>query len=306
MTPPGKTRYIGAPHASAAHFEQLVMAKFNLANAHEPKKFLERVRPWASLDAYQKWLVAYRQNAGSFLDHAVWGADRNLGDGHHLYGAMDDRYATNAARVFVAGGLDVLKHVVGKKACVIGAWDGTECLLLRALDAAEVDAVDEVPAFCDMATAQYVAWHIPGIVTTCSLYEIDVLSNWQTYDLLYVPGVLYHLTDLPTALVILWSMLKPGGVLAFESVADPRGACSARYLGASVPGWNWWAPTPECYEASMRDCGFPDARTVEHAHGRGWWVGTRVERLPALASGAAGFSRPDVLRTIKRLQGGER
>jgi len=302
MTPPGKTRYIGAAHPKAAAFEQLVAERFNLDTAKDSRGFLDTVKKWASLDAYNAWRAAYQKNVGTFLDHAVWGADRHLGGGVHLYGAMDDRYASNAARVFVDGGLRV-GDVAGKRACVIGAWDGTECLLLRALGAAEVDAVDEVLAFCDMATAQYAAWGVPGCVWPKSLYEIDVLSNWQSYDLLYVPGVLYHLTDLPTALVILWSMLKPGGVLAFESVADPRGTRTARYLGASMPGWNWWAPTPECYEAAMRDCGFPDGRTVEHTNGRGWWVGTRAEHLPALASGAAGFSRPDVLRVIKQLKG---
>jgi SAM-dependent methyltransferase len=194
--------------------------------------------------------------------------------------------------------------VEGKKVCVIGAWDGTECLLLYALGAKTVDAVDEVLAFTEMAQAQYDAWKIPGhVYSPRSLYEIDVESWWQTYDLVYVPGVLYHLTDLPTALVLLWSILKPGGVLAFESLADEPGANTARYLGPSVPGWNWWAPTANCYEALLRDCGFPDGRTVEFTGGRGWWTGTRSQQLPALANGSAGFSRPDVLRTIARLSG---
>lgn len=299
---PGKVRCIGAGHAGAARFEQHVNSRFNLSTARDPERFFARASQWGSRKAYDTWLTAYKTNAGSFLDHVVWGADRDLGGGRYLYGAMDDRYATNAARVFVPGGLDIAKHVAGKNACVIGAWDGTECLLLHALGAASVDAVEEVLAFADMATAQYEAWGVPGNVWPKSLYEIDVTAKWQCYDLVYVPGVLYHLTDLPTALVMLWAMLKPGGVLAFESIAGARGTCSARYLGASVPGWNWWSPTPECYEAAMRDCGFPDGRTVEHANGRGWWVGTRAEQLPALANGAAGFSRPDVLRTIVRLR----
>lgn len=301
MTPPGKARCIGAGHLKAHLFERLVGEFFNIATARDPDGFMARVAPWASLAAYNKWLAAYKANAGTFLDHIVWGADRDLGGGRFLYGAMDDRYATNAARVFISGGLDAAKHVVGKKACVVGAWDGTECLLLRALGATSVDAIEEVLAFCDMAIAQYDAWGVPGHVWPHSLYEIDITTKWQQYDLLYVPGVMYHLTDLPTALVMLWSMLKPGGVLAFESVADARGARTARYLGASIPGWNWWSPTPECYVAIMNDCGFPDARTVEYAGGRGWWIGTRGDKLPALANGAAGFSRPDVLRAIAKL-----
>jgi len=299
---PGKARCIGAAHAGAAHFEQLVNARFNLSTARDPEGFFADASRWGSRQAYDAWLAAYKANAGSFLDHIVWGADRDLGGGRYLYGAMDDRYATNAARVFVSGGLDATAHVTGKHVCVVGAWDGTECLLLRALGAAYVDAVEEMPTFNDMIAAQYTAWDVPGDVWPVSLYEMDVTLKWQRYDLIYVPGVLYHLTDLPTALVMLWAMLKPGGMLAFESIADAHGARTARYLGASIPGWNWFSPTPECYEAMLRDCGFPDGRTVEYASGRGWWVGTRADQLPALATGAAGFSRPDVLRAIARLK----
>lgn len=298
MTPPGKQRYIGASASGGERYARLLEECFPLSAAQNPEVFLARVRPWASLEAYKRWLAAYQKNDGSFLEHTVWGADRNLGGGCYLYGAMDDRYATNAARVFVPGGLDARTHVEGKAACVVGAWDGTECLLLRALGAEWVDAVEEVPDFCAMAEAQYNAWGVPGQVRARSLYELDVQSLWGCYDLLYVPGVLYHLTDLPAAMVILWALLKPGGVLAFESIADPRGQRSARYLGASLPGWNWWSPTPECYEALMRDGGFVDVRTVEHAKGRGWWVGVRGESLPALSCGAAGFSRPDILRVV--------
>jgi 2-polyprenyl-3-methyl-5-hydroxy-6-metoxy-1,4-benzoquinol methylase len=301
VIPPGKTKCIGITHPLAGSFEKLVTERFSLANAKNPEGFLQRVAGWASLAAYQRWLNAYRANAGNFLDHAAWGADRNLGGGHYLYGAMDDRYATNAARVFVAGGLNAV-HVAGKACCVVGAWDGTECLLLRALGAVSVDAVEEVPVFCEMAKAQYEAWEIPGQVFSRSLYEIDIAASWQKYDLLYVPGVLYHLTDLPAALMILWSMLKPSGVLAFESISDKRGACTARYIGANIPGWNWWSPTPECFEAAMHDCGFLNGHTVEHAGGRGWWVGNRHESPAAMKCGAAGFSRPDILRTIARLQ----
>jgi hypothetical protein len=298
MTPPGKTRYIGREVPGSLGFVQLLASKFSLATAIDPAGFLAKVEKWSSLAAYQAWFAAYRRNQGSFLDHAVWGADRDLGGGKFLYGAMDDRYATNAARVFISGGLHTDKHVVSKNVCVIGSWDGTECLLLRAMGAKHVDAVDEVPAFGDMAEAQYKAWNIPGFVHRKSLYDLNVGALWQAYDLIYVPGVMYHLTDLPTALVMLWAMLAPGGTLAFESITDPKGSRSARYLGASMPGWNWWSPTPECYEAAMKDCGFPDGRTVECSHGRGWWVGTKSENVPAIGNGAAGFSRPDVLKMI--------
>lgn len=303
MIPPGKARCIGAEHPGAERFERLVAERFGLDQAVDAVRLLERASTWASPEAYRRWLAAYRANAGTFLDHPVWGADRYLGHGRWLWGAMDDRWATNAARVFAPGGLDAAKHVAGKRALVVGAWDGTECLLLSALGASSVDALDEVPAFCDMARAQYSAWQVAGRVLSKSIYELDVGESWQAYELVYVPGVVYHLTDIVLALTIAWAVLAPGGCLAMESICEARGARGARYVGASTPGWNWWSPTPECHEAMLRDCGFPDARTVECARGRGWWMGTRATSSPVLDAGAAGFSRPDILRAIAERRG---
>lgn len=297
-----KPRHIGGAYPGAEPFERLVSERYSLATMRgmDPGAFLSAVEPWASRAAYDRWLAAYRANDGSFLQHTVWGADRDLGGGHYLHGAMDDRYATNAARLW--GSVTAARKAVeGRRCCVVGAWDGTEALLLHALGAVSVDCVEEVPAFHAMCRLQLSAWGVFGESFDVSLYELPIGQLWQRYDLLYVPGVLYHLTDLPAALVILWSMLRPGGVLAFESIVDAGPAISARYLGASVPGWNWWSPSAACYEAMMRDAGFPDAHTVETSRGRGWWTGTRGERLPALDGGAAGFSRPDLLRTIAGL-----
>lgn len=310
---PGKGRYIGSAYPGAERYLELLQ-RYTLATMRgaDPAAFLARVEEWGSLEAYQRWLRAYQRNDGTFLQHTVWGADRDLGPlpgetaPRHLCGAMDDRALTNLHRVASApGGLDPARHVAGKRACVVGAWDGTECLLLHALGASYVDVIEEVPAFAEMARLQLDAWQVPhAMVLPRSLYEVDVRQLWQAYDLLYVPGVLYHLSDPVTALVICWALLRPGGVLAFESIVDPPAhgeATVARYLGASKAGWNWWAPTPQAYEAMLRDAGFPDGRTVETSKGRGWWLGTRGKRLPALASGAAGFSRPDLLRTVVEL-----
>jgi len=165
----------------------------------------------------------------------------------------------------------------------------------------------EVEGFADMARLQLQAWEVPGEVLSCSLYELDVDALWQRWDLLYVPGVLYHLTDPLVALVIFWALLRPGGVVAFESITSAaQQGTSARYLGARLAGWNYWAPAPATFEAMLEDAGFA-ARTVELSAGRGWWVGRRRPELPVLSHGAAGFSRPDLLRAIRaRLDAGRR
>ena len=308
---PGKGRYIGSAYPGAESLAPL-LDRYTLATMRgmDPAEFLRQAEEWGSLAAYQRWLTAYQRRDGTFLEHVVWGADRDLGplpgetERRYLYGAMDDRALTNLHRV-IAGGLDPASQVAGKRCLVIGAWDGTECLLLHALGAAWVDVIEEVPDFAEMARLQLDAWEVPSaMVLPRSLYDVNITELWQAYDLLYVPGVLYHLSDPLVALVICWALLRPSGVLAFESIVDPPepdGRTVARYLGALKGGWNWWSPTPQAYEAMLRDAGFPDARTIELSKGRGWWMGTRGERLPTLDIGAAGISHPDLLRQIQEL-----
>jgi SAM-dependent methyltransferase len=303
MISPGKKRYIGAEYKGAEHYANLVNERFSLATMKDPARFLERVSKWASLEAYNAWKAAYARNDGSFLEHPVWGADRHLGGGQYLYGAMDDRFATNAQRVFSAPSGLKSADAEGKTCLVIGGWDGTEALLLLAMGAKSVQTLDEVPTFAEMAREQFQAWGLLGtkaLSHELSLYDLNPEVDWQTFDLVYVPGVMYHLTDLPAAMLILWSILKPGGKLAFESCVETRSGRgnSANYQGPSLPGWNWWVPTAECFEALMHDCGFPDGRTVEMSGGRGWWVGTRNEKCRAISHGAAGFSRPELLKSI--------
>lgn len=294
--PPGKPRLIGSDDSElSARFETLVSERFSLATARRPEEFLRRVSRYASAEAHASWLQAYSSNSGSFVDHAVWGADRDLGDGRWLYGAMDNRYATNAARVIGGGGLDIDQDIRDKRVCVVGAWDGTECLLMYALGACEVDAVEEVPEFCEMAAAQYETWLVPGEVFRQSLYDV---APARLYDTIYVPGVMYHLTDMVSGSLALWSMLKHGGKLATESAVDELTEKCARYTGPLEPGWNWWIPSAACLEALLADCGFDEVHRVEEPRrGRGWWVGRKSTSAPrAATSGRAGLFKPNALR----------
>ena len=103
---PGKRRCIGRAIPGAERWERLVNERYCLAtlpDGIDPSGLVDRLLKWGSADAYARWLGAYRRNEGNFLDHPVWGADRDLGGGVLLHGAMDDRYATNLERV-VRGG----------------------------------------------------------------------------------------------------------------------------------------------------------------------------------------------------------
>lgn len=304
----------GTAGISTARFGPL-MDRFRLEHVTgmDPARFRAEVEAFVAAHPYGEWLRAWQANAGTFLQTLCWGADREFVQEGASFGrwwvkgAMDDRHVTNLERVVRPGGLDVDRHVVGRLACVVGCWCGEEMLLLRALEARGVDGVEEVPEYARMAQLQLDAYQVPGRVWPRSLYALPLEEVAETYDLLYVPGVLYHLTDPVVALLIFWAMLRPGGQLAFETTVTSSqgglGPTMARYLGAGVPGWNWWAPTPEAYTAMMRDCGFVDCRQVDQVPGRAWFMGERSDRLPLLETGAAGFSRPDLLDEVRRLTG---
>lgn len=312
---PGKSRMIGAYVPGSERWAPL-MDRYQLsglAPGWTPERYLEQVLPLGSPEAYQRWLDAYRRNDGTFLGTLAWGHDRYLGrhEGREiwLHGAMDDRHISNLERLVSAGWLDPARDVAGKDCLGVGCWTGEELLLLHAHGARTVDGCEEVAEYARLARVQLAAFGVPGVVQECgSLYAWPGPLLVPQYDLIYCPGVMYHLTDPIAALAICWALLRPGGLLAFESIADPPfgqqgSALLARYLGASVPGWNWWSPGKDTYEAMMRDCGFPDAECVEFARGRGWWVGRKSPALPLLATGAAGFSRPDLLPILRRLAG---
>lgn len=301
---PRKTSQIVKLDPDTREFEQF-MSRFNMNAIPVEARDLFRasVVKFVTQHPVETWMKAWQGNEGTFLDILCWGHDQNFGEGLEVKGAMGNRHLTNIARITNAGGIVPSRDITSRSACVVGCWSGTENLLLAALGAVLVDGIEEVHEYAELAQGQLRAFSVAGRVLSASLYELPVHEFWQRYDLTYVPGVLYHLTDPVTALVTLWSMTRPGGLLAFETMVMPSPSSSPvfSYLGPSKVGWNWWCPSTEALVQMMRDCGFVDPHEVERSQHRAWFVGRRGEKLPLLDTAAAGFSRPVLLRAIREL-----
>lgn len=309
------SRAAGAGGIDTSRFAPL-MDQFtpNLATGVPPDVYGQALIDFSTAHPYSTWYRAWQVNSGTFLQTLCYGFDRWMGGppapaawreqrdpSKFIRGAMDDRHLTNLARVSVPGGLSIPDHVRGKNCLVVGCWSGEEMLLLSALGAKMVSGVEEVPQYAELAELNLKAFELGGQVVATSLYSLPEEMLRPTFDLVYMPGVLYHLTDPVAALAILWSITVPGGRLAIETAYSPgMDGAEARYLGPSVPGWNWWAPSVRCMEQMMEDCGFCNAHQVENVGGRAWFMGTRSDSLPLFERGAAGFSRPDLLRCIVR------
>lgn len=262
-----------------------------------------------------KWVKTWAANQGTALDCFAWDQDQDFGEGLSLEGAMGAKGAAgashtrgllNAARLREAG-VPLAEMVKGRKCCVVGSWCGYETLLLSAMGAVEVDAIEEIPTFAAWTIRQKEAFGVGGnMVEARSLYDLSskLLSHPDGhYDVIYCPGVLYHCSDVACAIAILRLLLRPGGVLLFETMALPNNnpvGPAAQYRGPSVVGWNWWIPTGQTWVALTTDMGFDNAVQVDFRDGRAWIVGSASTKTsPLIASGAAGFARTDILDIMR-------
>lgn len=285
---------------------------------------LDQVRPgvdgralanWACHfeQGYTEWVRAWTTNARNFLDVLAWGHDHDFGYGLIAKGTMDDRHITNLERVVQPGGLDPARHVQGKRCLVIGAYCGGEVLLLHALGAARVDALEEVPEYAGACARLADAFGIRQASFAASLYELpeawttgqvsdgnltglpNLLPNQGCYDLVYCPGVIYHCTDQVAALRIMRDLVVPGGSVFFETGMVAGEERTATYLGASHQGWNWWMCQSPAYLQMMTDVGLQNNRHIETTGGRAWFGGIRGDKDPLTENGCAGFSIPSLL-----------
>lgn len=304
------TRIVGS--ASRTDRFGLLMARYTM----------DRLRPGVDRDefwrwvstfgvGYKAWFDAWAGNQSNFLDVHAWGHDHDFGGGRTVKGTMDDRHVTNLERAVCPGGLDPESDIRGKRVLIIGAYCGGEVLLLHALGAAVVDAVEEVPEYAAACERLCDAFGIRQHTWAMSLFEIPPLwLRRQTvsvdppdggrapqaggYDLVYCPGVIYHCTDQVATLRILRDLAVPGGIVALETGVSGN-ASDCAYQGASKRGWNWWVCGTQTYCAMMADVGIDGGHQVEQVGGRAWFLGRRGDRDPLRESGCAGFSVPSLL-----------
>jgi len=294
-------RLVGAPYRTD-RFGHL-MEQFTLDHLREGIDVEEFAHWMADFGVgYEAWRAAWTSNQSNFLDVHAWGHDHDLGHGYVIKGTMDDRHVTNLERVVQPSGLDPDKHVKDKKCLVVGAYCGGEVLMLHALGAARVDALEEVPEYAEACGRLADAFGIQQDTYAASLFELpqdwasgqENMPEREGYDLVYCPGVIYHCSDQVATLRILRDLLVPGGSLFFETgVAGHPDAVT--YLGPSQPGWNWWVCGVNVYLQMMSDVGLENNRHIETTGGRAWFGGIRSVRDPLTENGCAGFAIPSLL-----------
>jgi SAM-dependent methyltransferase len=224
----------------------------------------------------------------------VWGHNHNFGP-WRMQGRMGNRHINlmdNFCRVFPTNP----GSFKGKKVLDIGCWTGGTTLLLKALGA-DVVACEEVRKYAQTTEYLLRSFGFQDKVLQKSLYELDFKEE---FDIVYFPGVIYHLTDPVLALRILYNACKIGGTILVESAGSKNDAPICHFKGGGAPGkqtdqlnrggWNWFMPSTACLGQMMWSAGFSDIKTD--------WVAPRVYGYGVKKSQVgitrAGLSRRDV------------
>jgi SAM-dependent methyltransferase len=231
-----------------------------------------------------------------------WGHNHDFGD-FTLTGMMEDRHIDLVAD-FIALFPVTLEDFKDKRVFDIGCWTGGTTLLLATL-AKEVFAIEEVKKYADIASYLAKSFGIDDRVSvrSMSLYDCNSEEFFDRFDVVYFPGVIYHLSDPLVALRILFNSLKPGGFILVESAGINTEEPLCRFDGSLIynvgtrerlnrGGWNWFLPSPSALYRMMREAGFDDIQTQWHdATNRLYGYGRKVSQVGICK---AGLSVPNI------------
>jgi len=225
-----------------------------------------------------------------------WGHNHNFGS-FKLGGQMGNRHIKlmdNFCKTFPIKPADFK----GKRVLDIGCWSGGTTLLLKALGA-DVVAVEEVRKYANMTKFLLKSFGHNDPVISESLYKLDFKEE---FDIIYFPGVLYHLTDPVVALRILYNACKVGGTIVVESAGLNNAQSVCQYQGCTVyhggskgtlnrGGWNWFVPSYGAMKLMVENVGF-EGTQAGFIDRRAYAYGVKKRRNDMTR---AGLSRPDIL-----------
>lgn len=231
-----------------------------------------------------------------------WGHNHDFGD-FKLEGRMGDRHIDLLANFITLFPVS-LEDFRDKHVFDIGCWTGGTTLLLAAL-ANKVYAIEEVKKYAETVTFLSESFGVSDRVSvnSQSIYDCNSEEFYDQFDIVYFPGVIYHLSDPLLALRILFNSLKEGGIILVESAGINREESFCRFDGSLIyhtgnkerknrGGWNWFLPSPTALYRMMKEAGFDEIQTRWHnGTNRVYGYGKKVSQVGICK---AGLSIPNI------------
>lgn len=223
-----------------------------------------------------------------FVDFFTWGHDHHFGYDYRRQGAMSTRHIEIVAECLEYGFLE--QNLSGKDILNVGCWTGGDLLALAGMGA-RVTAIEEHKGSAAAASRLCQLVGAEATVTSDSLYAEK--RDWvQRFDVVYISGVIYHVTDPLLALRICFAYLKPGGRIIVETKASSLNDNYCEYAGTLEKGWNWYAPTRDALGRWLSDAGFPLSGIELLVRPNGRLLAAAAKEKPARLPEKSGFSRP--------------
>lgn len=231
-----------------------------------------------------------------------WGHNHDFGN-FKIEGKMGDRHINLLAN-FISLFPISLEDFRNKRVFDIGCWTGGTTLLLASLGS-KVFAIEEVNKYAEMVSFLTKSFGVDEQVSVkpMSIYDCNSEDFFGQFDIVYFPGVIYHLSDPLLALRILFNSLKVGGIILVESAGINSGEPFCRFDGSLLyssgtkerlnrSGWNWFVPSPSALYRLMWEAGFDDIDTQWHdANDRVYGYGKKISQVGICK---AGLSVPDI------------
>lgn len=207
-----------------------------------------------------------------------WGHNHRFNENIHVDGRMGNRHLNLMAQFMLRYNL-TLDHFKNKDIIDVGCWTGGTLLLLKALGANKVLALEEVQKYALVARRlSQELYKLKDV--TCDGTNLYDLKTQHKYDIIYFPGVVYHLSDPVLALRRLFNATRNGGEIFIESMGinSERAICefhgNRKYQDDSTQdaknlnrgGWNWFVPSPKCLSLWLVEAGYENVDTYYSSH----------------------------------------
>lgn len=232
-----------------------------------------------------------------------WGHNHDFGT-FQVEGRMHDRHI-NMLATFLELFPITVADFDGADTFDIGCWTGGTSLLLAALGS-RVFAIEEVRRYGDTARYLAQAFGLQDQITaeSRSLYACNEPAFYDRFDIVYFPGVIYHLSDPLIGLRILFNAMRAGGQIMIESAGIDHAEPLCEFQGSQIylsgdreslnrGGWNWFIPSPSALERMMREAGFEEVQSVWHEPAQRVYAYGRKRAQVGICR--AGLSVPDIL-----------
>lgn len=272
-------------HVSAEEFERYIKSQLGVTDAE--------------LEGYQTDEISHQRDMSVRFQ---WGHNHDFGT-FSLTGPTGEGYIHKLVNFIECFDIS-LDDFRDKYVFDVGCWTGGTTLLLATISG-KVYAVEEVKKYAQMVSYLASAFGVDDRVQAeaRSIYACNSKEFYDRFDIVYFPGVIYHLSDPLLSLRILFNSLKIGGKILVESAGIDTDESLCQFEGSLVyhegksagpnrKGWNWFLPSPCALYRMMREVGFDDICTHWHKKtGRVYGYGCKTASTGICR---AGLSMPDI------------